>query len=92
MYCIVHLKIDLKGRFQVSHFFPTVEKNFSSEHLNLSLSHLGTKKSLPPREVGQITRLAVEDKPALSDGKSKFSLRAHKARARLHEWWTYRVS
>lgn len=39
-----------------------------------------------------MTRLAVEDKSALSDGESKFSLRAHKARARLHEWWTYRVS
>lgn len=39
-----------------------------------------------------MTKLAVEDKPALSDSERDFSLGAHKARARLHEWWTYMVS
>lgn len=53
-------------------------KKFLSEHLKISLPRLGSKKPLQPREPGETTKLAPEDKPAPSDGESEFSWRAQK--------------
>lgn len=61
-------------------------KKCLSEHLKVSLPRLDTKKPLQPREPGETTKLAPEDKPAPSDGESEFSWRAHKTRDRLHGW------